>query len=498
MNTGGSSPAKGTDWTCLNIAGSESDFTLTVQKSDVTVDADTTTLDFSNNFTVTSSPSGEANIDVTGFITGSGEADTNGLYVPALWDATSAVTFAGHPSNTSTGAWGPIFIRNGTTFATGILNAFLVGPVNDSVTFAATAYGAIPRGLLASIRYNQAVGGSTSGYSSAITAANAQVNLDATSTYSTGGDNVFANGIRGAVYTGDNFNNTTANKGNTAGVVGVSNLRSTGKNLNVIAGVYGNGIVTAGTAVEAWGVAGAASGATTNCPLAIVSGSTNPVLRACFTTSATSARTYALPDVSGTIAFTTNSSDITINKDDPTIIYDVVTATDTDFWAGVQDDAGSDDDDTYQIGTGTTPGSNTQLTLTNAGALTIGTVNTGNGAVELAAGVWTPTSNNIANLDSATAGEGQYIRVGNVVTGSVLITVDPTLATTSTQLELDLPVASDFGATSDAAGSCGGDDLVSEVAGIRADATSNELEVLWVTTSLASHEISCSFSYQIL
>ena len=120
------------------------------------------------------------------------------------------------------------------------------------------------------------------------------------------------------------------------------------------------------------------------------------------------------------------------------------------------------------------------------------------GATNPCAGVWSPTTNNIANLDSSSAGEGQYMRVGNTVTGSVLLTVDPTAAATSTQLELDLPVASNFGATSDAAGACGGDDLVSEVAGIRADATSNEIEVLWVTTSLASHEISCSFSYQVI
>ena len=145
----------------------------------------------------------------------------------------------------------------------------------------------------------------------------------------------------------------------------------------------------------------------------------------------------------------------------------------------------------------------TAFTLTttaavSTGALTSTTIDTGQGAVELAAGVWTPTTNNIANLDSSSASEGQYQRTGATVSGSIQLTVDPTLATTSTQLELDLPVASNFGATSDAAGSCGGSDLVSEVAGIRADATSNELEVLWVTTSLASHELDCSFSYQII
>ena len=135
-----------------------------------------------------------------------------------------------------------------------------------------------------------------------------------------------------------------------------------------------------------------------------------------------------------------------------------------------------------------------QLQTNGSGVLTWET----SGGITLAAGVWTPTTNNIANLDSSSAAEGQYIRVGTTVTGSIQLTVNPALTATSTQLELDLPVASNFGATSDAAGSCGGSDIASEVAEVRADATSNELEILWVTTSLAEHEIACSFSYQVI
>ena len=76
----------------------------------------------------------------------------------------------------------------------------------------------------------------------------------------------------------------------------------------------------------------------------------------------------------GTILATssvTNQGDITIQKADPSLIYDVVTATDTDFWAGVQDDAGGDDDDTYQIGKGTTPGTTPRFTMTGAGAISL-------------------------------------------------------------------------------------------------------------------------------
>ena len=64
---------------------------------------------------------------------------------------------------------------------------------------------------------------------------------------------------------------------------------------------------------------------------------------------------------------------ITIKKADPCLIYDVTTATDTDFWTGVQDDAGGDDDDTFQIGDGTTCGTNPWLTIDTSGNATIGT-----------------------------------------------------------------------------------------------------------------------------
>lgn len=76
----------------------------------------------------------------------------------------------------------------------------------------------------------------------------------------------------------------------------------------------------------------------------------------------------------GTVTYNssqTATGDITIQKADPTLIYDVTTATDTDFWAGVQDDAGSDDDDTYQIGKGTTPGTTPRFTMTGAGAISL-------------------------------------------------------------------------------------------------------------------------------
>jgi hypothetical protein len=57
---------------------------------------------------------------------------------------------------------------------------------------------------------------------------------------------------------------------------------------------------------------------------------------------------------------------------DPSLIFDVTTATDTDFWLGVQDDAAGDDNDKFQIGDGTVPGTNPFVTIDTSGNVGIG------------------------------------------------------------------------------------------------------------------------------
>ncbi|MBX4191856.1 MAG: hypothetical protein KW804_03590, partial [Candidatus Doudnabacteria bacterium] len=78
----------------------------------------------------------------------------------------------------------------------------------------------------------------------------------------------------------------------------------------------------------------------------------------------TSSQTFA-----GAKTFTSN---LTVNKADSAIVFDTSTGTDTDFWLGVTDDGGTDDDDYFQIGDGTTPGTNPFLTLDTSGNTGIG------------------------------------------------------------------------------------------------------------------------------
>jgi hypothetical protein len=66
-------------------------------------------------------------------------------------------------------------------------------------------------------------------------------------------------------------------------------------------------------------------------------------------------------------------------------------------------------------------------------------------------GTYTPTLTNTSNIDSSTPSIFQYSRVGNVVTVSGMITIDPT-ATTTAVLQFTLPIASNIGGVAEVAG----------------------------------------------
>lgn len=79
-----------------------------------------------------------------------------------------------------------------------------------------------------------------------------------------------------------------------------------------------------------------------------------------------------LCDASG-LAFDVTGGVVTLTSADPSIIFDSLVSGDTDFWIGVQDDAGGDDDDVFQIGKGTIPGTTALLTIDDSGFVGMGT-----------------------------------------------------------------------------------------------------------------------------
>lgn len=116
----------------------------------------------------------------------------------------------------------------------------------------------------------------------------------------------------------------------------------------------------------------------------------------------------------------------------------------------------------------------------------------------LAHGKYTPTLTNVANLAASTAYECQYIRVGNTITVSGKVDVDPTLAVTSTQLGISLPVASNFGAAEDCAGTAFSPTISGMGAAILADTTNDRAQMQFVSSDTNSNAMYFTFTYEVL
>lgn len=118
-------------------------------------------------------------------------------------------------------------------------------------------------------------------------------------------------------------------------------------------------------------------------------------------------------------------------------------------------------------------------------------------ADEVVSGTYTPTLTEVANLDASTAYECQYMRVGNVVTVSGAVDVDPTTTSTTTKLGISLPVASNFANSLDCGG-VGHAVLFAEGAAIYADGTNDRAEMQWLAGDVTDHAVFFTFTYQVI
>jgi len=121
---------------------------------------------------------------------------------------------------------------------------------------------------------------------------------------------------------------------------------------------------------------------------------------------------------------------------------------------------------------------------------------TGGGWVAvITSGVYTPTLTNTTNLSGSTAYQLQYSRVGDVVSVSGRVGVDPS-ATGACLLGVSLPVASNFAASDD----CGGVGASgnSDMAAIYGDASGDTALVSWVASDTSDHSMWVNFSYRVL
>lgn len=114
------------------------------------------------------------------------------------------------------------------------------------------------------------------------------------------------------------------------------------------------------------------------------------------------------------------------------------------------------------------------------------------------AGTYTPTLTNVANVSASTAYVCMYMRVGNVVTVSGRIDIDPTVTATGTQLGISLPVASNFTSTDQSGGTAAATAIAGQSAAIRSDATNDRAELIYNAVDITNQPMYFSFTYQVL
>jgi len=120
---------------------------------------------------------------------------------------------------------------------------------------------------------------------------------------------------------------------------------------------------------------------------------------------------------------------------------------------------------------------------------------------DIRSGTYTPTLTGVTNVSSTTSYEAQWSRVGNVVTVSGKIGVEPTANNTSTRVRISLPVASNFATEQQCAGSGSNVDTTSTAHSARvvADTTNNEAEFgYYETHGTSSEDMTFQFTYLVI
>lgn len=115
-----------------------------------------------------------------------------------------------------------------------------------------------------------------------------------------------------------------------------------------------------------------------------------------------------------------------------------------------------------------------------------------------ASGPYSPTKTNVSNVASSAVTTCNYMRVGSVVTVSGMITIQATTANTVTQIDLTLPIISNFSAAENCAGVIASTSLAGQCGGIYAETSGDKARIQVVPTVTASQTYTFHFTYQII
>lgn len=110
---------------------------------------------------------------------------------------------------------------------------------------------------------------------------------------------------------------------------------------------------------------------------------------------------------------------------------------------------------------------------------------------------YTPTLTNTTNIAASTAYSCQYVRVGNFVTVSGRVDVDPTAAG-QVVLGISLPVASNFANANELGGAAASPAVAGQSAALLADAANDRATMEWIAVDVANRAMYFTFSYRII
>jgi len=120
------------------------------------------------------------------------------------------------------------------------------------------------------------------------------------------------------------------------------------------------------------------------------------------------------------------------------------------------------------------------------------------GLPDIESGAWNPTPTNVFGSPTVTIVNGNYSRVGSVVTCSLFFEVTMGTGEASCTFNLDLPIASDFTQSKNAFGVVQYNDLSTAEFlgwGITADTATNKIEMNFVS---ATNEFQFTYLYAVL
>lgn len=122
-----------------------------------------------------------------------------------------------------------------------------------------------------------------------------------------------------------------------------------------------------------------------------------------------------------------------------------------------------------------------------------------NGALSITSGTYTPALTIVSNLDATPASfTAQYIRVGDTITVSGKVLVNPTTTLTLTQLGISLPIASALTQQEQASGTAAASNISSISAAVRGDASNDRAEMSWIATDITDQPLYFTFTYLVL